>query len=98
MTQSLATPPAPNSLRGFCARIWNDAESRSTAIGIAGVLLIHLLLWLVAPHVLQLDHVPAAVRPHSSSREFNIEIDPETLAKTQKQKDPSKFVETNPEA
>ena len=98
MSQSIATPPAPNSLRGFCARAWNDPESRSTTIGVAGVLLIHVLLWLLAPHLLRLDHVPSAIRPHTSSKEFNIEIDPETLSKTQKQKDPFKFVETNPEA
>jgi hypothetical protein len=98
MSHTIASPPAPNSLRGFCARLWNDPESRSTTIGVVGVLLIHVLLWLIAPHILRIDHVPAAVRPHTSSKEFNIEIDPETLSKTQKQKDPFKFVETNPEA
>jgi hypothetical protein len=99
MSETIATRPAPSSLRGLCARIWNDPESRSTAIGVAGVILIHLLLWLVSPHVLQLNHIPVGVRPHAASREFNIEIDPETLSKAQaKPKDPFKFVETNPEA
>ena len=99
MSHSIANPPAPSSLRGFCLRVWNDSESRSTAIGVMGVILVHVLLWLISPHVLRLDHIPTAARPHATSREFNIEIDPETLAKAQpKQKDPFKFVETNPEA
>ena len=63
------------------------------------MILIHVLLWLISPHVLRMDHIPTAVRPHATSREFNIELDPETLTKAQeKQKDPFKFVETNPEA
>jgi hypothetical protein len=54
---------------------------------------------LIAPHVMRVEHIAGAVRPHATSREFNIEIDPETLSKAQqKQKDPFKFVETNPEA
>ena len=99
MSHSIANPTATTSLRRFCARIWSDPESRSTAIGVAGVILIHLLLWLVSPHLLTLEHVPGAVRPHATPREFNIELDPETLTQAQeKQKDPFKFVETNPEA
>jgi hypothetical protein len=98
MSHSLANPNATTSLRGFRARVWRDPEARSTAIGLAGVVFIHLLLWFISPHVLRMDHV-AATRPHTASREFNIEIDSETLAKSQqKQKDPFKFVETNPEA
>ena len=85
-------------MRGICARIWNDPESRSTTIGVVGMILIHLLLWWISPHLLQLHPIDVAVRPHATPREFNIEIDNETLAKSQKQKDPFKFVETNPEA
>src|SRR5262245_30954797 len=99
MSQSVANPPAAGSLRRLWVRMWNDPESRSTTIGVVAVLLIHLFLWLISPHVLRLDHIASAARPHSSAREFNIEIDPETLAKNQqKQRDPFKFVETNPEA
>ncbi|MGH7946318.1 MAG: hypothetical protein ACREH8_15830, partial [Opitutaceae bacterium] len=99
MSHSIAKPPATSSLRGFCARICNDPESRSTVIGVGGVILIHLLLWLIAPHILRFEHVGGDVRPHATAKEFNIEIDPETLSKAQeKQKDPFKFVETNPEA
>jgi hypothetical protein len=99
MSHSIAKPPATSSLRGLCVRIWNDPESRSTTIGVVGVILIHLLLWWISPHVLRMEHVPVAARPHATPREFNIELDPETLTKAQeKQKDPFKFVETNPEA
>ena len=80
-------------------RVWNDPESRSTAIGVTGVLLIHVLLWLISPHVLRMEPIVAGARPHSAAREFNIEMDPETLLKPQpKQPDPTRFVETNPDA
>jgi hypothetical protein len=98
MSQTIATPNPTNSARGFYARLWRDPESRSTTIGLVAVILIHLLIWLLAPHILRLDHV-ASLRPHATAREFNIELDPEMVNKTQeKPKDPSKFVETNPEA
>src|SRR6478672_5166716 len=98
MSQSIATPSATNTLRRLWARMWNDPESRSTAIGVVGVLLIHLLLWLVAPHILRIEP-STSVRPHTTSREFNIELNPETFAKAPpKPKDPFKFVETNPDA
>ena len=99
MTQSIATTTAGTRLPRIVMRIWGDPESRATAIGVTGVLLIHLLLWLISPHILRLDHVPSGARPHSAAREFNIEIDPETLTKAQqKQPDPTRFVETNPDA
>jgi len=80
-------------------RVWNDPESRSTTIGIAGVLLIHLFLALVSPHVFRMEHGTGTVRPHSPGKEYNIELTPESFAKApEKQPDPFKFVETNPEA
>lgn len=97
MSQTLARPTATNAFRRLCARVWHDPEARSTTIGVVGVLLIHLLLWLIAPHLLRFDHVPT-VRPHSTAREFNIEISPDAFPKQQKEPDPSKFVETNPDA
>jgi len=99
MSQTIATPPATNALRRFCVRVWNDPESRSTTIGIAGVLLIHLFLALVSPHVFRMEHGTGTVRPHSPGKEYNIELTPESFAKApEKQPDPFKFVETNPEA
>ncbi len=99
MTHSVASPSATTWLRGLCARVWQDTESRSTAIGLAAVLVIHLFLWLIAPMVLRLEHVPSAPRPHAASKQFNIELDPDMLVKPQtKPPEPFKFVETNPEA
>jgi hypothetical protein len=99
MTQSLATTTPGSRLPRMVMRVWNDPESRSTAIGVTGVLLIHVLLWLISPYVLRMEPVVAGARPHSAAREFNIEMDPETLLKPQpKQPDPTRFVETNPDA
>ena len=98
MSQSIATPSAASALRGWFVRMWNDPESRSTFIGLSGVLLIHLILWLIGPHILRLEPVHS-VRPHSASKEFNIEINPEEFVKQpEKPVDPFRFVETNPEA
>ena len=88
-----------SALRVWFARAWEDRESRSTLIGLAGVLLIHLLLWVVAPLVLRFEPVARGVRPHAAGREFNIELAPESFGKApEKPKDPFKFVETNPDA
>lgn len=99
MSQTIATPTATSGLRGFCARVWRDPEYRSTAIGLAGVLLIHLLLAVVTPRMLTLEGGATLVRPHSPGREYNIELTPESVLKApEKPPEPFKFVETNPEA
>lgn len=99
MSQTLATTPPTSALRRLWGRMWNDPESRSVTIGVAGMVVIHLLLFFVSPHILRLDHGAASVRPHSPGKEFNIEINPDSFAKApEKPKDPFKFVETNPEA
>src|SRR4051812_34656760 len=98
MTQSIATPTATTTLRRWVARMWSDPDSRSTTIGLLAVLLFHLLLWLLGPHIFSFDEV-IAPRPHSTSHEFNIEFAPDTFQKQpEKPKDPFKFVETNPDA
>jgi hypothetical protein len=64
----------------------------------AGVVVIHLLLWLLAPHVLQIDSV-VATGTDNTMREFSIELEPETLSNPREEPvEPFKFVETNPEA
>ena len=99
MSQTIASPTAGNTLLRFAVRVWSDPDSRSTAIGLMAVLLFHLLLWLLGPLLLRYDDVALANRPHTTSREFNIEIAPDTFAKAPpKPKDPFKFVETNPDA
>ena len=99
MSQSIATPSPAAILRRFVARIWDDPESRSTLIGLLGVLLIHLILWLVMPSLLRTDPSAALARARARAREFNIEIAPETFAKpVAKPPLPNRFVEANPDA
>jgi hypothetical protein len=98
MSQAIATPTPATALRRAMARAWQDPDSRSVTIGILGVLFIHLLLFLLAPFLVRMQHRPA-VQPHKVARQFDIELTPEMLRKpepkpaTQKQ-----FVETNPDA
>lgn len=99
MSQAYASAAATNSLRRLAARVWNDPDSRSTSIGLAAVVVFHLLLWLLGPSLLRIEHIPSAPRPHSTAREFNIELAPDTFVKPPpKPPDPFKFVETNPDA
>lgn len=98
MSQTIVPPAPATSFRRFCARVWADPDSRSVAIGLAAVLVFHVLLWLVGPRILAFDHGPLPARPDRTAREFSIELAPETFAKPQKSPEPFKFVETNPEA
>ena len=99
MNESLATHFPANSLRRTVARIWADPDSRSTLIGVLGVLLIHLLLWLLTPWLLRMEPVSALNRPPAAPRTFNIEMAPDTFTKPPPPKAlPNKFVETNPDA
>ena len=100
MSQAYAPSAAPNPSRGWFARVWADPESRSVLIGLGAVVLFHLLLFLLAPLLLRIEHLPSAPRPASTAREFNIELAPDTplLRPPPKAPDPSRFVETNPEA
>jgi hypothetical protein len=99
MSHTIATPPPATSVRSFLARMWDDPDTRSTMIGLLGVLLIHLLLWLTAPNILSMHAVGTVTRPHASSRQFNIHIMPDTFARpVPKPPPPNKFVETNPDA
>src|ERR1017187_10357344 len=99
MDSTLAKPPLAASLRSFVARLWDDDDARSNIVGMLGVIIFYLLLWVVAPHLLNYSTVGSVVRPHSSAREFNIEIAPETFVKPPAPKpQPLKFVETNPDA
>ena len=100
MSQTIASSSPFASLRRTFAGWWQEPDSRSVMVGIAGVLLIHLLLLLLAPHALRLEHAPSVLRPHSSAREFSIQIAPDTFTPkpVPKPPPPMKFVETNPNA
>ncbi|KXU35985.1 hypothetical protein AXK11_04705 [Cephaloticoccus primus] len=85
--------PLPEIVRG-------SGKDRSVQIGIAGTVLIHVLLLLLGPRLLRFEHgslPPAGER----SQEFNIELeDPllEQLAGQAPPPDPFNFVEVNPDA
>eukprot|EP01012_Entosiphon_sulcatum_P066534 TRINITY_DN95824_c0_g1_i1.p1 TRINITY_DN95824_c0_g1~~TRINITY_DN95824_c0_g1_i1.p1 ORF type:complete len:375 (+),score=65.05 TRINITY_DN95824_c0_g1_i1:41-1165(+) len=100
MTQSIATPSPATSLRGYLARLWDDEESRSTLVGVVGVILFYLLLWLVSPYLFRVEPITAsATRPHAAPRQFSIELAPDTFVKPPpKTPPPKQFVETNPDA
>jgi hypothetical protein len=97
MSPTLSPPPVPSGARRRVPRLSQDPETRSVQIGLLGTILVHLLLFLVVPHLLRFDPPPPGARP-SPATEFNISIDPETFAKREPTPPPNKFVETNPDA
>jgi hypothetical protein len=99
MSQALASYAATNSWRRWAARRWVDPDTRSTLIGLAAVVIFHLLLFLLGPLFLSFEHIPSGPRARDAMREFNIELAPDAFPKAApKPKDPFKFVETNPDA
>mgnify|MGYP001309537599 FL=1 len=99
MNDLLVSPSPATTLRRAAARLRDNPDTRSTAIGILGVLLVHLFLFFVGPRALRLDEAPSVLRPHSSTSEFNIEITPEMFEQTkQEEPPPTNFVEANPDA
>jgi hypothetical protein len=99
MSQTLASPSPIASLRRWALRLWDDPESRSVIIGILGMVLIHLLLFLVAPYLLRPDMSVVAKRPHASPQEFSIDLSSDVPPVPQpKPPTPFNFVEANPNA
>lgn len=105
MNPSFASPPPATTVRQWLRRVWDEPDSRSVLIGLIGVLLVHLLLWLVAPRVLRFDHV-ASARPPAAPQQFNIELAPDAFSKPvpaippppPPPPAPSRFVIANPDA
>ena len=98
MSQTIVTPPLSHVVRRALVRMWDEPESRSILIGVLGTILVHLLLLLVGPRLLRNDTPHVLMRPHASTRQFSIEIAPDTFKVPPKTKPPMKFVETNPNA
>lgn len=98
MSQTIVTPPLSHTVRRALVRMWDEPESRSVLIGVVGTILVHLFLLLVGPILLRNDTPHALMRPHASTRQFSIEIAPDTFKVPPKPKAPMKFVETNPDA
>ncbi len=103
MSQTLATPPPPelSIQRGFFARLWADPDGRSTIVGVAGVIIIYLFLWVTVPYVAHLGPTAKFTpREKAKPKPFQIKIAENTFKKpVPKQKPlPNKFVEINPDA
>ncbi len=98
----LIIPPSPLvSLRRGVVRMWDDPDSRSGLIGVLGVVVANLLLFLLSPHLLNLDGAPNVIRPHANAQQFNIDLTDDmmnALRPPPKPPTPFKFVETNPNA
>ena len=100
MTHTLTAPTPAAAFRRLVERVRADPDSKSTAIGLMAVLIVHLLLFLIAPYLLRTDVVHATVRKQAIPRQFNIEIAPdEFVAPALKPPPPpNKYVEANPNA
>ena len=97
MSQSLATTSVSGGLRHAVARAWGNPETRPVIIGVAAVIVVHLLIWLAAPYLARFGP-HAGLAPSSTARDFNIELTPEMFTKPEEPKPPQRFVETNPDA
>lgn len=99
---SVTLPPKPTrSRRSFAVPgLSTDPEKRSVQVGVIGTILVHVLLYLLAPWLLRIGAKPAPFVPSPTPPAFNIEM-PEDIAvppPKPKEKQPFKFVETNPDA
>lgn len=98
MSQTLARPSPQTAVRRIFRRMWDDPDSRATLIGVLGALLVHLLLWLLAPQMLRIEGVAIGPRRDPAAQQFNIELAPEEFTKPTPAPPPNRFVETNPDA
>jgi hypothetical protein len=101
MTQ-LPSPPTERQRRRLAApRLSSDPDTRSVQIGVLGTVLVHALLLLLAPYLLQVDPAQTIGRA-PPARQFDIELAPDAFATPKvappKPAAPFKFVETNPDA
>lgn len=99
---SLSKPPRPAAKRRMkMPRFSPNPEVRSVQIGVVGTILVHLLLFLAVPYLLQFDH-GGGLAPTPVAQQFNIELAPEELDEVPPQVEtppaPFKFVEVNPDA
>src|SRR5690606_35493872 len=97
MIPSVAPPATPRSLRQRCGQLWSEPDSRSVVIGLLGMLVIHVLLLLLGPQLLRFEPV-LTVPAGAATKQYNIELTPDSLVKAEEKQEPFNFVETNPEA
>ena len=98
MAHTLTASTPSSFLRRWVARVKEDPESRSVLVGVAAVLLIHLLLFAVSPYLLKSEVVHSKMRPHAAPKQFNIEIAPDAFVKPPPKPPPAHYVEANPNA
>ena len=97
---SLREPPkkprtSPVPIPGMAAK----SKNSSVQIGLVGTILVHVLILLIGPYLLRLEHGGVPVPLEQQSDLFEIELGPELSEEEQLQEpDPFKFVETNPDA
>lgn len=87
-------PKTPTAIPGMAAQ----TKHRSLQIGLAGTILVHLLIFLIGPHLLRLEHGTLVTPMEKQPDPFEIELGPELTEEEQAEPDPFKFVETNPDA
>lgn len=101
MTDHLAPPPSrptkpeKDRRRRILPPLFRNPDTRSVEIGVAGTILVHLLVLLFAPRILQSGAAHVARRP-TIPKEFKIDMAPPPPPLLPPQ--PKKFVEANPNA
>src|SRR3954470_14673602 len=93
----LPPPPAPPDRQRTRVRFAEDPEARSVHIGLLGTILLHVLLFLLAPFLFRLAPSRALVTP-PPQQEFNIDLAQEEAKEPPKPPQPNRYVETNPDA
>jgi hypothetical protein len=98
MTHELTATSPGTALKRFASRAFSDPESRSVVIGIGAVLIVHLLLFLLAPFLLRTEPIRSTARKQATPRQFNIEIAPDAFSLPVRPPPPNKYIEANPNA
>ncbi|MEO7414277.1 MAG: hypothetical protein ABIZ81_13060 [Opitutaceae bacterium] len=97
MSPLVLTPPEhPEKSRRPRVQLSQNPDTRSVQIGLLGTVLLHVLIFLLAPFLIRLapDKPLTATTP---TQEFNIELAQDDAAK-EPPPPPNRFVETNPDA
>jgi len=86
-------------MRRAAVRMWTDPDSRSVLIGLLAVLIVHLLVFALAPVLMRSEPRSLLARKTAAPRDFNIEIAPDAFTKVPlKPPPPTRYVEANPNA
>ena len=98
-TKAPGTGVAVRPRRSWLRRTWDDPESRPVLVGLAAVILVHLLILLIgylgSRGQRSMMHPSKSFQTHN--HQFNIHIAPQA-PQPERTVRPKKFVETNPDA